>query len=85
MDVILFQYLGAGIGVASVAALSFKPKYIIPAMYLHIISCVVMGVYAYFTGQVGIYVSQVVYLVLDVVAIVNWTRHHKQALDKVLT
>lgn len=87
MEVVLFQYLGAGIGVASVAVLSFLPKYIIPSLYVHIVSCLCMGLYAYLTNQPGIYMSQITYLTLDIVAIVMWTKHQRnvnKVLDKVL-
>lgn len=87
MEVVLFQYLGAGVGVASVAALSFFPKWIIPSLYVHTLSCIFMGVYAYLTDQPGIYASQITYLTLDIVAIISWTRHQNKVnivLDKVL-
>jgi uncharacterized metal-binding protein len=80
MDPVIFQYIGAGLGMSSVAVLSIFPKYIVESLGVHVFSCVGMGLYAFLTDQPGIYVSQMVYILFDLVGIVMWTKH-KRAID----
>jgi glycerol-3-phosphate acyltransferase PlsY len=78
MDIILmFQYLGGGLGMLSVGIMSLLPRYIIHSMVLHAISCVAMAGYAVHTDQPGIYISQLTYLVFDLAGVVMWSRHHR--------
>lgn len=78
----ILQFAAGGLGLLSVGMMTTLPKYIIPSLYIHAVSCVLMGAYTFIMGQPGIYLSQLGYLIFDVVGIIMWTRHNTNLKHK---
>jgi glycerol-3-phosphate acyltransferase PlsY len=91
MDILALQYLGGALGVVSVGIMSLLPKYMVHSLIIHAVACSAMSVYAFVTGQPGIYLSQLTYLCFDLVGVVIWSRHQRtiekglnKTIDKVV-
>ena len=68
------QYLGCSMGVAGLLILTFLPQRVSMGMVISSVSCMVLAVYGYYTAQYGVLIAQSVYIILYLVAAINWLK-----------
>lgn len=69
-----FQYIGAALGMVGMGMLSLAPSRVLMALGITAISCVFMGLYGFLTGQYGIVVAQLTYLIFNIIGIFSWRK-----------
>ncbi len=82
MDIwVALQYLGSALAIAAQVNRSMFPKYIIASFTISTISAIILGIYFLDTGQNGLILIEVVFIITNTLGIFQWRRHN-QALSK---
>lgn len=72
MNLDLLQYLGTFLGVVSLLVITFKPSNVVAGFVISAISCLILSLWGFLSTNLGIALSQTIYIGLYSVAAYNW-------------
>ena len=74
MHLEILQYAGSALGIIYFGMLSIRPHLMVPALKLAIVSCAMLSLYGFLTGQWAIFIAQTIYVGLNSYAIYKWSK-----------